>query len=547
MNITYNKRAFIMNELREKISKRLSGFESTPFLFVGSGLSRRYLGLDGWEGLLRKFAQLAINDEFAYEIFREQAKNEGIKDNTELFPRIAGLIESKFNMIWLKDKNFAKNRSIYGNLVRTGISPFKIELGNYFKSIKIDFSDNSIKREIDVLRRVGEKSLSGLITTNYDLLLETVLPSFTTYTGQDEILFSKTHSVAELFKIHGCCEKPNSLVITDSDYNNFNAKNAYLASKLLTIFIDHPVIFIGYSLNDANIEDILKSIIFCLSDDKLEILKNRLFFVQLNRGDSVDNEIIPINKSFEAGRSITMTKIFIDDFNILYHALLKNKAKYNPRILRQLKDDLYRLILTNDPKNKLSVANIDDTTKIEELDWVLGVGVSGKLSKVGYEAPTAIDLFLDIIYDNGNFDNTLLIEKTLPTLGKSHSNSLPIHKYLVGYNKEIPLSVNLIYKESFDDYLSKTIKKNKNRSDIEPDEQISSLRKKYEDLRSIELLPYLKEENIDTTQLYCLLLDILDDNPNILNDGKSNEKTNLRRAIKIYDWKRYYVQNKKCL
>jgi len=118
---------------------------------------------------------------------------------------------------------------------------------------------------------------------------------------------------------------------------------------------------------------------------------------------------------------------------------------------------------------------------------------------------------------------------------------LPIHKYLVGYNKEIPLSVNLIYKESFDDYLSKTIKKNKNRSDIEPDEQISSLRKKYEDLRAIELLPYLKEENIDTTQLYCLLLDILNDNPNILNDGKSNEKTNLRRAIKIYDWKRYYV------
>ena len=350
-----------MNELTEKISKRLSGFESTPFLFVGSGLSRRYLGLDGWEGLLRKFAQLAINDEFAYEIFREQAKTEGIKDNTELFPRIAGLIESKFNMIWLKDKNFAKNRSIYGNLVRTGISPFKIELANYFKSIKIDFSDNSIKREIDVLRRVGEKSLSGLITTNYDLLLETVLPSFTTYTGQDEILFSKTHSVAELFKIHGCCEKPNSLVITDSDYSNFNAKNAYLASKLLTIFIDHPVIFIGYSLNDANIEDILKSIIFCLSDDKLEILKNRLFFVQLNRGDSADNEIIPINKSFEAGRSITMTKIFIDDFNILYHALLKNKAKYNPRILRRLKDDLYRLILTNDPKNKLSVANIDDT------------------------------------------------------------------------------------------------------------------------------------------------------------------------------------------
>jgi hypothetical protein len=42
--------------LREQISDHLSGFRSAPFLFAGAGLSRRYLGLDSWEGLLRRFA-----------------------------------------------------------------------------------------------------------------------------------------------------------------------------------------------------------------------------------------------------------------------------------------------------------------------------------------------------------------------------------------------------------------------------------------------------------------------------------------------------------
>jgi len=410
-----------------------------------------------------------------------------------------------------------------------------------FKSFKIVYSNELIKKELNVFRRVGEKSLSGLINTNYDFLLETLFPSFTKYSGQDELLFSPIHSVSEIYKIHGCCEKPNSLIITDSDYKDFNARNAYLAAKLLTIFIEHPIIFMGYSLNDVNIEDILKSITVCLSDEKLKILKDRLFFVQWNHDDPKKDEITPINKSFGSGRSITMTRIYIHDYNQLYYALLKKKAKYDPRILRQLKADLYRLILTNDPKNKLSVVNIDDKTNIEDIEYVLGVGVSGNISKVGYESPTAIDLFMDVIYDEGHFDSSLIIEKTLPMLGKSHSNSLPIHKYLIGYKKKLPLSVNVIYKETFDDYLSNTIKKNIQRIRLPPDHQITDLREIHDDLKCVELLPYLKEENIDTTQLYCLLLDILNDNPNILKNGKSQEKINIRRAIKIYDLKKYYV------
>ena len=44
-------------------------------------------------------------------------------------------------------------------------------------------------------------------------------------------------------------------------------KNPYLAAKLLSIFIEHPIIFIGYSLDDENIRSILCSISAMMSKD----------------------------------------------------------------------------------------------------------------------------------------------------------------------------------------------------------------------------------------------------------------------------------------
>lgn len=72
---------------------------------------------------------------------------------------------------------------------------------------------------------------------------------------------------------------PNSLVLTEEDHQTFDKQNPYFVAKLLPIFIEHPIIFLGYPLRDKNIVKLLGAIVDCLTTENTGKLQNRLIFV----------------------------------------------------------------------------------------------------------------------------------------------------------------------------------------------------------------------------------------------------------------------------
>nr|WP_281176627.1 SIR2 family protein [Shouchella shacheensis] len=339
-----------------------------------------------------------------------------------------------------------------------------------------------------------------------------------------------------MYKIHGCVTQPESIVINEEDYKEFINKNAYLASKILTLFLEHPIIFIGYSINDPNIEEILSSIVECLNEDQLEILRDRFIFVEWNNSDDPDR-ISTFQKSFKNGKRIDMTYLYIKDYSWFYESLTLIQSKYKAPILRKLKSEIYDLVLSNEPKQSLQVMNLEDD-KLEDLEIVVGVGVIRYFAEKGYEGVSVKEIYEDIIFDNKNFDPVLIVEKALPTLLRRHSNSIPIYKYIKDYEEPLPEQIEKEIKTELKQFLNKGLINRSRTVNIEH-RSVNAIAEEFELARSLEYICFLSEEEINLDELCNFLQTTFNETPNILEIQTRQIATNFRRVVKIYDFLRY--------
>ncbi len=525
-----------MIDIKNELLKRFSHLESLPFLFIGSGISRRYLGLEDWEGLLRKFSTEITGNEFQYEIYENEVKEQG---KFKKAPKIAELLERDFVKKYLTDEKYLQDRMKYKEEIQKGISPFKLALAEHFKNTKLHEENEELK----ILKNAAIKNIAGVITTNYDELLENIFKDYTVYIGQEELIFSNIYEVGEIYKIHGCCSKPESIIINTKDYEQFSNKSAYLTAKLLTIFLEHPIIFMGYSISDENIRNILESISNCLSQDKLNILKDRLIFIEWT-SDINKKEISTHTENFKAGDSlynrIEMTKITTNNFTDIYRALLENKAKYNPKILRNLKKDIYELVKTNNPNEKIKVIGLEESENHKDIEVVIGVGVINDFGKKGYNSISSTEIYKDIIFDDKDYEVDLIVESTIPYLLKHNTGGFPVYKYLKEYKGIIPDKISELKNKKLDDFLNATIRKNKakERAKIKI-KSIAGILAEFEYEKAVMKIVYLNENEININELWKYLKKLLENNPHILDDKSFKNPSELRRIIRIYDWLKY--------
>lgn len=502
----------IETELSSVFSQRSSG----PFLFLGSGFSRRYIGLEDWEGLLSRFCLSGR----PYAFYKSSANN-----NT---PKSAQLIADDFHDLWWGHENYKQQRQNSAHLISDRTSPLRLEICDYLKQKHLTAPPDGIVEEINALK---ECDVDGIITTNWDGFTETLFPDHTVYVGQKELLFSNTMNVGEIYKIHGCYKAPDSLVLTDSDYHDYNNRNAYLASKLITIFVEHPVVFIGYSISDKNIRDLLKSISLCIGRENIDKLRDNLIFIDRNEpaaGPTIETSYLQFDSI-----QIPVKVVKTSNFTPVYDAIAQFERKLPARVLRFCKERVYELVKGQNPDKKIAVIDYDQVQNKDDIEVVFGLGVIGKVGETGYKGIATGDIFEDLILDNKHFDARKLIDTTISLLPKQ-TKFVPIFKYL----RELGITNKKKYNDS-------GLKLDRLADRKAEDFATSSLPQaaKYQNISFTDFLQTATESEIVgmTPLLQNIDIDVLGDYLKTSYDHliSCKYRYHYRRLMAFYDWKKY--------
>lgn len=508
----------------EEIVKK---FKTTPVLFIGSGITRRYYNLPNWNDLLKYFSEKIKDDEFIFNSYINMAKS--LEQKAGLLPKVAELIQKDFDKKWFENKNIRTLNKEYLIKVKNGISPFKAEIAMYIKNKSV-IQENYLK-EIEMLKEISRKNISGVITTNYDMFLENNLDGYRKFIGQEELIFSSIQGLAEIYKIHGSIENPETIVINEEDYIKFEKQSSYLAAKLMTIFMEYPIIFMGYSISDTNILKILEAIVECMPSAKLEQLRDRFIFVEYKEDEEdlqISSHTILIN-----GKSIFMTKVTTSDFSKIYSALKNKKSKIPARILRTFKEELYNYTLTNIPTANLRVASIDDN-RIDGEELVMAIGKVSDLGLKGLKGLESNEWYKNILLDNLEFSADELLEYAYPKLAKMNSFNIPLNKYLKQAEKRYEEYEKRAKENNFEKIISKSLKNSRKYITYSSVKEIWD-KEKLNIERATRYIAGLTEKQINLSELEIVLRELFK-NENILEECSPNVRTNIRRLISIYDY-----------
>lgn len=203
-------------------------------IFVGAGVSKNS-DVPTWWDLIKTIA-----DKINYDRCDSCKKRNEACPKSECEDRYA-FTQDEFLRIpeYYFQRDTSKNNTEYYELIRD--------------TLKCDKGSNPIDDEIfSILPH-------HIITTNYDSLLENTMAlnsQLYTVVSQDSDLLSKA-SERYIIKMHGDLGTPSTIVLKESDYIDYEQKHTLISTFIRSLLVNHTFVFLGYSLNDYNLNLII--------------------------------------------------------------------------------------------------------------------------------------------------------------------------------------------------------------------------------------------------------------------------------------------------
>lgn len=427
-------------EVTTDVAKVLADAECQPILFVGSGFSKRYARGPSWEELLTALAKKCplIDKDFAYY---KQTYNGDLKKIGSVFTDIYR------EWAWGKGKGEFPvdyfNASVPADIfIKHAIAGLLKDLG---PNAKGSYGSPELDAEIEALKNI---SAHAIITTNYDEVIEPLFPEYEAIIGQ-QIIRKAYLAIGEIFKIHGCRTMPQSLVVNEADYQRFDEDHKYLSAKLLTYFIEHPLVFIGYRADDPNIKAILYDVYRMVRATTTDIVPN-IYLLQWD--ETIDEASNPAREyviSVAPDINIRIKNITAKSFEWVFKAFGQagNLEKINTKLLRALMARSVELIRSDIPKRHVEinfeqlehavesgesfaklfgVTSLADPSKVN-LDYkyaATGVG-----QQLGYDTWHEVRKIINRIKEEKGFDITATDNKYHIALKLGHKSPQLTHRY----------------------------------------------------------------------------------------------------------------------
>lgn len=470
-----------------QINEYFKRYKNHPILFAGSGISMRYLQNSySWENLLKKISiEVTGNDEFFLD-----CKVEATKDGECDYTALASKISKEFDEI-VKSKTKKEleyiNDEFYrlaNNKTQGHQTPDRMKI--YIASI---FSDYKIKEDYTneiTLFTNACKNISSIVTTNYDSLLEDIT-KYKPLIGNDILL---ENNYGSIYKIHGSCSDSNSIIISKEDYDKFAEKYKLIKAQLITFFIQNPIVFIGYSITDPNIKEILEIIYSYvpINSELSEKIKNNFLLVEWEK-NSENLEITDYDIALQNGKVIRINKIKTDKYDVLYDSIEKLELPVSALDIKKVKD----VVKDIENSGSTQVKFLDNIESLKNSDRVLAIGSSEGINYKIVKVINYFENYFDIINESNQSMISVIEELSIQT-----TQYFPVEKY----NKIVKLK-----------NYNKLIKQQKD-----------NLNKSYKKLKEINLDNYIGIENI-------------------IKDEKLSEKAKKDILFKAFYDKKYEVQD----
>ncbi|CAL2105267.1 SIR2 family protein [Tenacibaculum sp. 190524A02b] len=383
-----------------EIAEFINNYKNHPVLFVGTGLSLRYLTNSyTWDGLLSEIAEkLTGNSEYYLDIKARCTVGRNVD-----YAQVGQLLEEQFNSALESDRNgkFSEVNDVFYENMKNNIklSRFKIYVAKKTETLEFRASHLDELKEFRKIR----KNIGSIITTNYDTLIEHIF-GFNPLIG-NEILLSNPYG--SVYKIHGCCNVPERVIISTNDYANFEEKYHLIRAQLLSLFIHNPIIFLGYSVSDDNIKKILKTIFTYVqpNSELAEKIRNNFLLVEFEAG-STNTLLSEHDIDMDGFATIRINKLKTDNYSSLYNALSDIHLQISAMDVRKVQSVVKEIYAGGDIK----VSITEDLDALKNDSKILAIGSSKTISYQYQSSSEMINNYFEII-EESNKQLLSLIDK----------------------------------------------------------------------------------------------------------------------------------------